>query len=217
MSPSTPSLPEVGSAASVDIEHRRLGPKALTRWLTRLAPSLCERWVEEVRRRGHAGPAESEALIVRFAELQVGLLPLMLGPLREQIQPLWDRAAELYGAMAAKRGLAAGEAIEEVHALRELVIRDLYRSPPAGGTVRLSLREILRMNRALDRAVTHTSVGHTDALFFEFFETEGSSSFPSGSDVHGEASGQLDQIEAEVREVVGRAPRRAASGEPEGR
>ena len=132
--------------------------------------------------------------------MQVGLLPLMLGPYREQIQPLWDRAAELYGAMAAKRGLAAGEAIEEVHALRELVIRDLYRDPPAGGSVRLSLREILRMNRALDRIVTHASVGHTDALFFEFFEVE-APKLPKGPEAYEEAGAQLGQIEAEVEEI----------------
>ena len=198
----TPSVPEADSVASADIAHRRLGPKALTRWLSRLVPSLCERWVEEIRSRGHIGPPESEALILRFAKIQVGLLPLMLGPHRDQIQPLWDRTAELYGAMAAKRGLASGEGIEEVHALRELVIRDLYRDPPAGGTVRLSLREILRMNRALDRAVTHTSVGHTDALFFEFFETAGGVALPKGGDAHEEAAAQLDQIDAEVDEIL---------------
>lgn len=193
--------------------HRRLGPKALTRWLSRLVPSLTERWVEEIRRRGHVGPAESEALIERFAEIQVGQLPLMLGPHRDQIQPLWDRTAELYGAMAARRGLASGEAIEELHALRELVIRDLYRDPPADGRVRLSLREILRMNRALDRAVTHASVGHTDALFFEFFETEARGPLPGGSDAYAVAGGQLDHIEAEVDEIVGTAA--AAKRAPE--
>lgn len=193
---------EADLVASVDMTHRRLGPKALTRWLSRLVPSLRARWVEEIRGRGHIGPPESEALILRFAEIQVGLLPLMLGPHRDEIQPLWDRTAELYGAMAARRGLAAGEGIEEVHALRELVIRDLYRAPPAGGTVRISLREILRMNRALDRAVTHTSVGHTDALFFEFFETAGGSALPKGGDAHEEAAAQLDQIEAEIDEIL---------------
>ena len=190
---------------AVDLEHRRLGPKALTQWLTRLVPSLTERWVEDICGRGHTGPPESQALVARFAELLVGLLPLMLGPHRDQIHALWDRTAELFGAMAARRGLAAGEAIEEVHALRELVIRDLYQNPPEGGTVRLSLREVLRLNRALDRAVTHVSVGHTDALFFEFFESEGASTVLRGPDALAEAGAQLDQIDAEVLEVVGPA------------
>ena len=57
-------------------------------------------------------------IVERFAELLVRLLPLMLGPHRDQIAPIWDRTSELYGAIAAKRGLAAGEAIEELHLLR---------------------------------------------------------------------------------------------------
>jgi hypothetical protein len=201
----TSIVSDTGAVSSVDLEHRRLGPKALTRWLTRLVPSLTERWVEDICGRGHTGPPESEALVVRFAQLVVGLLPLMLGPHRDQIHPLWDRTSELFGAMAARRGLAAGEAIEEVHALRELVIRDLYQNPPSGGTVRLSLREVLRLNRALDRAVTHVSVGHTDALFFEFFESEGASTMLRGPDALAEARAQLDQIDAEVIEVIGHA------------
>lgn len=201
----TSIVSDTGAVSAVDLEHRRLGPKALTRWLTGLVRTLTERWVEDICARGHTGPPESEALVVRFAELIVGLLPHMLGPRRDQIHPLWDRTAELFGAMAARRGLAAGEAIEEVHALRELVLRDLYQNPPAGGTVRLSLREVLRLNRALDRAVTHVSVGHTDALFFEFFESEGASTVLRGPDALAEARAQLDQIDAEVLEVVGAA------------
>jgi len=121
----------------------------------------------------------------------------MLGPHRDQILPLWIRGFELFGAVAAKRGLAAGEAIEEVHLLRELVIRDLYRDPPMGGTVPLSLREVLRLNRALDRAVTHASVGHTDALFFEFFEAEGAALL-RGEDIAAEVAEQLDGIGTDV-------------------
>lgn len=139
-----------------------------------------------------------------FVGQLVYLLPFMLGPYRDQIQGLWDRASELFGSVAAKRGLAAGEAIEELHMLRELVIRDLYRDPPLGGTVPLSLREILRLNRALDRAVTHASVGHTDAMFFQFFEGDGVSGMLSGDDVAKEAEAQLAIIRDEVRDILDR-------------
>jgi hypothetical protein len=180
----------------------RLGPKELTGWLRGRVGSLTKLWVDEIRARGRGGDPGVHEVVERFAELLVGLLPLMLGPHRDQITPLWDRTAELYGAVAAKRGLAAGEAIEEVHQLRELVIRDLYRDPPLGGRVPLSLREILRLSRALDRAVTHTSVGHTDALFFEFFGPDGGRSLLSGDDVATEAGVQLDLVSQEVRRIV---------------
>lgn len=179
---------------------RQRGPRELATWLEGLVPSLTERWTEEIRRRGHVGERRLTPVLERFTELLVRLLPLMVGPHRALVAPFWIRTSELYGAIAAKRGLAAGEAIEELHLLRELVIRDLYRSPPAGGTVRLSLREILRMNRALDLAVTHGSVGHTDSLFFEFFEGDQTTALLRGGDVAAEAEQQLRQIEAELRE-----------------
>ena len=148
----------------------RVGMAEFTAWLDERVSSLRVLWVQEIGARGLGQGRIDGALVDRFARQLVGMLPLMLGPHRDQIRPLWVRGFELFGAVAAKRGLAAGEAIEEVHLLRELVIRDLYKEPPMGGTVPLSLREVLRLNRALDRAVTHASVGHTDALFFEFFE-----------------------------------------------
>ena len=180
----------------------RLGPKELTRWLRERIEPLTELWIHEIRARGLGGGPGVNEVVERFAEVLVGLLPLMLGPHREQITPLWDRTAELFGAVAAKRGLAAGEAIEEVHLLRELGIRDQYRDPPLGGTVPLSLREILRLSRALDRAVTHASVGHTDSLFFEFFGPDGGRSLLAGDDVAKEAGSQLDLISDEVRRIV---------------
>ncbi|MBT6889842.1 MAG: hypothetical protein HOA23_17480 [Gemmatimonadales bacterium] len=180
----------------------RLGPKELTSWLQNRVRSLTEAWIHDLRARGMGSAPGISDIVERFAELLVRLLPLMLGPHRDQIAPIWDRTSELYGAIAAKRGLAAGEAIEELHLLRELVIRDLYRDPPLGGNVPLSLREILRLNRSLDRAATHASVGHTDSLFFEFFGSEGGKSLLSGHDVASEASIQLEQISSEVRSIV---------------
>ena len=179
-----------------------LGPKELASWLQKRVQSLTQMWIHELQGRGMGRTPGVSVIVERFAELLVRLLPLMLGPHRDQIAPIWSRTSELYGAIAANRGLAAGEAIEELHLLRELVIRDLYRDPPMGGTVPLSLREILRLNRSLDRAATHASVGHTDALFFEFFGSEGGKSLLPGNDVASEAAIQLEQISSEVRSIV---------------
>lgn len=128
----------------------------------------------------------------------------MLGPYRESVEPLWIRASELFGSVAARRGLAAGEVIEEFQILRELVIRDLYRDPPLGGRLPLSLREILRLNRGIDRGVTHASVGHTDAMFFQFFEPDGALSV-SGEDLLLEVLEQVRLNAEELDVIVGHA------------
>lgn len=86
---------------------------------------------------------------------------------------LWRQTAELYGNVGAMRGLAAGEIIEEFQVLRDSLIRLLYADPPPGGLPRVSLREVLRLNRFVDRGVTHASIGHTDSLFFAHFQGTG--------------------------------------------
>ena len=52
--------------------------------------------------------------MTEFTTFLVAFLPPLLGPLKAEGQPLWDRCAELFGASAAQRGLAAGEVIEEL-------------------------------------------------------------------------------------------------------
>lgn len=191
-----------GSPDKARALHRRIGPMELASWLHRRVPHLQERWSEEIRARGLGQGTDVDRVVDRFVSQLVSLLPSLVGPYRDQVQPLWIRASELFGTMAAKRGLAAGEVIEEFHILRELVIRDLYRDPPLGGKVPLSLREILRLNRALDRGVTHASVGHTDALFFQFFEADGDSVTTSVAEVAEEAEAQLDLIGREWQEIL---------------
>ncbi len=197
-SPGTP----YGSPDPGDVPHRKIGPMELAIWLHHRVPRLQERWSEEIRARGLGQGTDVDRVVERFVCQLVSLLPSLVGPYREQIQPLWIRASELFGTMAAKRGLAAGEVIEEFQILRELVIRDLYRDPPLGGKVPLSLREILRLNRALDRGVTHASVGHTDALFFQFFEADGDSVTMSVAEVAEEAEAQLELIGREWQEIL---------------
>ena len=139
-----------------------------------------------------------------FTRHLVRFLPWMLGPYRDTVEPLWIRGSELFGSVAAKRGLAAGEVIEEFQLLRELVIRDLYRDPPLGGRLPLSLREVLRLNRGIDRGVTHASVGHTDAMFFQFFEMDGGTASPE-EDLLGEVREQLRVMSEELDALVGHA------------
>lgn len=195
--------------------RKRIGPAELAGWLEERASRLGELWWEEIRSRGSGVGADVNGVVERFVDELVAMLPLLLGPKRELILPLWTRTAELFGTVAAKRGLAAGEVIEEFHLLRELVIRDLYRDPPLDGRLPLSLREILRLSRALDRAVTHASVGHTDAMFFQFFEVDRDSDLPA-PDIAAEACAQLDLIHEELGLILSHSPDgtgKAATGE----
>lgn len=176
------------------------GSGELASWLGSRAPSIVSIW------NGQLSPGTDPAkrrLLERLAELIVRMLPLMVGPRTDHIGPVWDRAAALFGAFAEKRGLAAGEAIEELHDLREIVLRERYRDPPGGraaAEATVSLREVLRLNRALDRAVAHASVGHTDALFFEFFGKDaGTPVLPS----EGAMTATREEIARLVSEVGG--------------
>lgn len=182
-----------------------LPPLELADWLEGRLESLAGRWAAEIRARGLGGERVLDEVLDTFVTRLVAFLPWMLGPYRETIEPLWVRAAELFGSVAARRGLAAGEVIEEFQILRELVIRDLYRDPPAGGRLPLSLRDILRLNRGIDRGVTYASVGHTDALFFQFFEADAGGTGPARDDLLGEIREQLDLIEQELRAIIDHA------------
>ena len=96
--------------------------------------------------------------------------------------------------------------MEEFQLLREAVIRLLYQDPPLGGRVPLSLREVLRLNRAIDRGVTHASVGHTDAMFFSLFEGSGIPEVPPAEDLVIEVKTQLEVIRKDLRARLGRLP-----------
>ncbi len=177
--------------------------EALAAWLDERAHDLAEEWSEELRARGGERGSVVDEGVADFL-LQLALfLPFLLGPNGAAAQPLWTRACELFGTMAARRGLAAGEVIEEMQVLRELLIRDLYQDPPAGGGP--TMREALRLNRALDLGVTHASVGHTDAMFFSLLEGQGGvEEVVTPEEAAREAREQLRVIQEELVEAVGR-------------
>jgi hypothetical protein len=88
------------------------------------------------------------------------------------VAELWLSACELHGVAAAERGLAAGEVVEELQHLRELLIRHLtevtLRLPPRQG-----MATVIRLNRFLDKGITRAVVGYTDALVRTLFDQNG--------------------------------------------
>ncbi len=197
------------SRQAASAPRRSVGPAELATWLQDRVPHLGEEWSAEILVRGLGQGTAVDRVVGKFVSQLVAFLPWLLGPQAEHVQPLWIRASELFGAMAAKRGLAAGEVIEEFQILRELVIRDLYREPPLGGRLPLSLREILRLNRILDSGVTHASVGHTDAMFFQFFEADNAPVAMSDVEVAREADAQLDLIREDMAAILEPTPSQA--------
>lgn len=107
-----------------------------------------------------AVPAE---LMRRDLRLMVDLVAEMAGPLRREARELWEKASEHYGRTAAARGLAAGEVVEELSVLREILTRDL-----AAGVAALRARQamavLLHLHRVLDHGIAVAVAGYTDTL-----------------------------------------------------
>jgi hypothetical protein len=168
----------------------------LGRRITALRDDLVAKWARflDARQAGSVvlGPPATERLL----RLIVNLLAHMSGPLRREADDTWFAATELYGRLAAVRGLSAGEVVEELQHLRELLTRDLADILVAL-PVRQQLPSVLRINRVLDRGVANAVVGYTDALVATMFSREGVP-VPTTDHVQ-ELLAQLDGIEGELK------------------
>jgi hypothetical protein len=186
-------------------KRSKLEPLEFAGWVERRVGELGERWLGEVASRQARQGTQVDPLLTPFFTLLASMVPANLGPYRQHVEPFWQQAAELYGSVAAQRGLAAGEGVEEFQILREVLIRELYADPPAGGQIPLALRDVLRLNRLIDRGVTQVSVGHADVLFFALFQGSGVPEKLS-AEVRQEITSQLESIGEEFRAVMASLP-----------
>lgn len=157
---------------------------------------MISRWIGWLRDKQSGSSAVELDALERPLRLVLDLLVVMTGPLRHDAKEPWFAATELYGRLAEARGLSAGEVVEEVQYLRELLvieIADLFVALP----VRHQLPALLRISRVLDDAVTNATVGYTDALVEKMFSRDG---VPvTTADSVQELLGQLHALEAEAR------------------
>jgi hypothetical protein len=125
--------------------------------------TMVTRWSDWLGERMTASRSVRRPLIERQLRLILDLLIALVGPLRREAKPIWGRVTEHYGRLAAARGLAAGEVVEEMQYLRELLIRHLA---PAIAALRprQGMALLLRLNRLVDKGVAMAVVGYTDAL-----------------------------------------------------
>jgi len=187
-------LPPRSSSPSLAVVARRIAS---------LRDELASTWALWLADRQAGSAALDPDTTGRMLRLITDLLVVMAGPLRHEAETTWTAATGLYGRLAALRGLAAGEVVEELQHLRELLIRDMadfFVALPA----RQSLPTILRINRVLDTAVANAVVGYTDALVFTMFAKEGML-VPTAESSQA-AIAQLDAIEAEYRLLAERLP-----------
>jgi hypothetical protein len=102
--------------------------------------------------------------------------------------------------VASARGLAAGEVVEELQFLRELLTRNL--APVlAAMRARQGLAIMLRLNRVIDKGIAVAVVGYTDALVATLFAQNGVPTSVAEYD-RTEVERQLDALEQELNSVV---------------
>lgn len=156
-------------------------------------------WADWLGDRITAAPTIPRATVEREFRLIIDALTAMVGPLRREAGLVWMHVCEHYGRVASARGLAAGEVVEELQHLRELLIRNLA---PAFMTMRprQSLAIVLRLNRVLDKGIAIAVVGYTDALVATLFSQNGVP-VPSSEYDPSEVDRQLAALERELAGV----------------
>lgn len=160
---------------------------------------MAQEWTRWILARVGAAPTLRPQILERQVLLLINLLIETAGPLRRSALELWLLASEGYGRTAAERGLAAGEVVEELQHLRELLIRhlsELIAALPA----RASMATVLRLNRILDSGITHAVVGYTDALVETLFAQRGVPVSASGA-ADDEVGQRLAQLESELEHL----------------
>ena len=134
---------------------------------------LVDQWAEWIAERQSGNRQTVEPFELRQTLcLIVSLLAHMTGPLRREARETWYAATEMFGRLAESRGLSAGEVVDELQHLRELLIvqiGDLIVAMPA----RQQLPAVLRLNRVCDTGVSNAVVGYTDALVAKMFSRDG--------------------------------------------
>ncbi len=160
---------------------------------------MVAQWADWLGDRITAAPTIPRATVEREFRLIIDALTAMVGPLRREAGVIWVHVCEHYGRVASARGLAAGEVVEELQHLRELLIRNLA---SAFGTMRprQSLAIVLRLNRVLDKGIAVAVVGYTDALVATLFSQNGVP-VPSSEYDPSEVERQLGALEQELAGV----------------
>ena len=160
---------------------------------------IVDQWARWILRRMSQAPHVSNKAVEREVALLVDILIETASPLRRQVAELWYTACDTYGRHAAERGLAAGEVVEELQYLRELLIRNLSETI-AALPARQSMAAVLRLNRVMDRGISHAVVGYTDALVETLLNRKGIP-IAAGDPGEEELIKRIEQLEEELEQL----------------
>ena len=149
----------------------------LRAWLRSQEDAIGARWYQELMAGSRESRDTAERLLRLVVRYLVSILPFCFGDRRDAGLGAWEQAAHLYGSLAVRRGLAAGEVVEELQTLRNVILRLLLVDPSAGSsdssTEALPFLDFLTLNRVLDLAVSRASVAYVDDLFFAHLQGSG--------------------------------------------
>jgi hypothetical protein len=175
---------------------------AAGRVIAEMRDTMVAQWVGWLGDRMGTASTIPRPAVEREFRLIIDTLAELVGPLRREVRPVWFNICEHYGRVAAARGLAAGEVVEELQYLRELLIRQL--APVlAAMRARQGMAIMLRLNRVIDKGVAVAVVGYTDALVATLFAQNGVPG-PSSEEEAAGVDRQLDGLEHELRMAAGK-------------
>jgi hypothetical protein len=174
---------------------------AAGRLIAEMRDTMVSQWADWLGDRMTAAPTIPRSTVERQFRLLFDVMTEMVGPLRREVNTVWYHVCEHYGRLASSRGLAAGEVVEELQFLRELLIRELAPILVAM-RARQGMAIMLRLNRVIDKGVAVAVVGYTDALVAALFSQNGVPLSSTEQDV-AEVERQLDTLEQELQAVSG--------------
>ncbi len=162
---------------------------------------LVQEWADWLGDRMTASTTIPRSLVERELRLIIDIMVQLVGPYRREAKAVWEKVCDHYGRTAAARGLAAGEVVEEIQYLRELMTRRL--APiVAAMRARQSMAMLLHLNRALDQGIAAAVVGYTDALVATMFSQNGVPAPDTEFDA-ADVEKQLGTIEDLLATVIG--------------
>jgi hypothetical protein len=167
--------------------------------MAEMRESMVSQWADCLGDRMTAAPTIPRSTVEREFRLLFDVMTEMVGPLRREVNAVWFHVCEHYGRTASARGLAAGEVVEELQFLRELLIRNLAPVLVAM-RARQGMAIMLRLNRVIDKGVAVAVVGYTDALVATLFSQNGVPLNGAGHDLD-DVERQLDALEQELQAV----------------